>query len=300
MFKFTVAPKLVHSGLYKNRVPTKTFCKMSLTDISVNRPVTIATFFTGIAIIGLIALSYISVDFLPAIQIPELLVQTSYPGASPEEIEKQITEPIESILGTVGGVKRVTSISREGLSLVRLQFYWGTDIDYAMLEVREKIDAIRNSLPEEVERPTIVKIDPSTESIITIALTYAGRDVAGREIAILKEFAEALVKRRLEQIEGVSQAVVAGGYDREIVVLVDVEKMKSLNLTIEDISTALRNSNLNLVGGTIKQGVFRYLFRVASEFQNLKDVESVVIQNNSGIGVKLPDIARVVESFSEK
>jgi len=111
---------------------------MSLTEISINRPVTVAMFFIGVAVLGSIALFYMSVDFLPPIQIPELLVQTLYPGASSEEVEKQVTEPIESILGTVGGVKKVTSISREGLSLVRLQFYWGTDIDYAMLEVREK------------------------------------------------------------------------------------------------------------------------------------------------------------------
>jgi len=213
---------------------------MSLTEISINRPVTVAMFFIGVAVLGSIALFYMSVDFLPPIQIPELLVQTLYPGASSEEVEKQVTEPIESILGTVGGVKKVTSISREGLSLVRLQFYWGTDIDYAMLEVREKLDAVRQSLPEEAGRPTIVKIDPSSESIITIALTYSDRDVSESGIANLKEFAEALVKRRLEQIEGVSQAVVAGGYSREILVVVDVEKMKSFNLTFDDIANALK------------------------------------------------------------
>ncbi len=274
---------------------------MSLTEVSVNRPVTVAMFFAGIAVIGIIAFTYISVDFLPSIQVPELIVQTSYPGASPEEVEKQISEPIESILGTVGGVKRVISISREGLSLVRLQFYWGTDIDYAMLEVREKLDIIRSSIPDEAGRPTILKIDPSSESIITIALTYKTGDFSETRIASLKEFAQALVKKRLEQIEGVSQAVVAGGYDREVLVVVDVEKMRSFNLTIGDISKALKNSNLGLVGGTIKQGVFRYPFRVASEFQSLRDVENVVVKNNPGSGgVRLSNVARVYETFSER
>ncbi len=272
---------------------------MSLTEISVNRPVTVAMFFTGIAILGIISLTYISVDFLPSIQLPELIVQTSYTGASPEEVEKQISEPIESILGTVGGVKRVTSISREGLSLVRLQFYWGTNVDYAMLEVREKLDIIRSSIPDEAGRPTILKIDPSSESIITIALTYKTGDFSQSEIANLKEFAQALVKRRLEQIEGVSQAVVAGGYEREILVVADVEKLKSFNLTIDDISKALKNSNVGLVGGTIKQGVFRYPFRVASEFKNLKDVENVIVKSGQG-GVQLSNVAKVYETFSER
>ncbi len=273
---------------------------MSLTEVSVNRPVTTAMFFIGIAIIGVIALSYISVDYLPAVQIPELLVQTVYVGASPEEVERQISEPIESILNTVRGVKRVISISREGLSLVRLQFYWGTDIDYAMLEVREKLDAIRGSLPEDAQRPTIVRIDPSSESVITIALTYSSGAAQRNDLAILKEFAQALVKRRLEQIEGVSQAVVAGGYDREILVLVDVAKMRSFNLTFEDISRALKNSNLSLVGGTIKQGVFRYPFRVASEFKDLKDIENVVVKVGLDKGVRLSDIAWVKYDFMER
>lgn len=274
---------------------------MSLTEISVNRPVTVAMFFTGIAILGIISFTYISVDFLPSIQVPELIVQTSYPGASPEEVEKQISEPIESILGTVGGVKRVTSISREGLSLVRLQFYWGTDVDYAMLEVREKLDIIRSSIPDEAGRPTILKIDPSSESVITIALTYKTGDFSQSEIANLKEFAQALVKRRLEQIEGVAQAVVAGGYEREILVVADVEKLKSFNLTIDDISKSLKNSNVGLVGGTIKQGVFRYPFRVASEFKNLKDVESVIVKGGQGLnGVQLSNVAKVYEAFSER
>jgi HAE1 family hydrophobic/amphiphilic exporter-1 len=273
---------------------------MSLTEVSVNRPVTTAMFFIGIAIIGVIAVSYISVDYLPSVQIPELLVQTVYVGASPEEVERQISEPIESMLNTVKGVKRVISISREGLSLVRLQFYWGTDIDYAMLEVREKLDAIRGSLPEDAQRPTIVKIDPSSESIMTIALTYSYGVMQKGDMASLKEFAQALVKRRLEQIEGVSQAVVAGGYDREVHVLVDVSKMRSFNLTLEDISNALKSSNLSLVGGTIKQGVFRYPFRVASEFRDLKDIENVIIKTGWDKGVRLSDIAEVRFDFVER
>ncbi len=200
-------------------------------------------------------------------------------------------------MGRFSGVKRVSSISREGLSLVRLQFYWGINIDYALLEVRGKLDVVRRALPEGAGRPTIVKIDPSAESIITIALTYLREGVEERKIVVLKEFAESFVKRRLEQIEGVSQAVVAGGYNREVLVLVDVEKMRSFNLTIEDISSALRSSNLSLIGGTIKQGVFRYPFHIASEFQDLKDVENVVVQNSVGLRVRLSDIAKVVESF---
>ena len=163
---------------------------MSLTHTAVNRPVTVAMLFIGIAVLGLLSLNKISIDFLPAIKTPELMVQTVYPSASPEEIEKQVSEPIESIIGTVSGIKHISSISREGLSLVRLKFNWGSDIDYAMLEVREKLDAVRSFLPAEAERPTILRVDPSTESIITVSLSVKQQQTAAIDAARKAELAQ--------------------------------------------------------------------------------------------------------------
>lgn len=307
---------------------------MSLTTISVSRPVTTTMFFLGVALLGIIAFTQMSVNFLPSIQIPELLVQTDYPDAPAEEVEKAVTKPIESILATVGGIKKVTSISRNASSLITLSFSWGTDVNYAMLEVREKLDEIRSALPKGAGRSTIYKIDPSTESIMTIALQYSNqnqnstspfgaldhgvgqfddsRQNAGSDIDLspleianetslsnLRELAESLIKRRLEQLNGVSQAVVAGGTEREVYVEVDPFKLQSLGLTFEQVSEALRNSNLNVEGGSILKGVFRYPIRTVGEFQSVQDIKNVYVNNGHAM-FRLGDFASVFEGFAER
>jgi len=143
---------------------------LSLTTSSVSRPVTTVMFFLGIALLGIISFTQISVNFLPQVDIPELLVETDFSNASAAEIEKTVTKPIESIISTVDGVNKISSVSRDGQSLITLKLAWGTDVNYAMLEVREKLDEIRQALPENADRPTIYKIDPSTESIMTLAV----------------------------------------------------------------------------------------------------------------------------------
>ncbi len=277
---------------------------MSLTQIAINRPVTIAMLFAGIAVLGLLSLNQMSIDFLPGVQIPEMMVQTSYPGAAPEAVENGVTEPIESILGTVNGLKRISSVSREGLSLVRLEFYWGRDIEYALLEVREKLDAVRGSLPEGSSRPTIIRIDPSSESIMTLSLstktTIADPTVMQTRLAQLREFAEVLVKRRLEQIHGVAQALVAGGREREILVEVDAAKMTAHGLNFNEISSALSAANIQYSGGTLKQGIFRYAFRTVSELETLQDIEQVSLHARHGQLILLRQIATVRESFAEQ
>ncbi len=276
---------------------------MSLTHTAVRRPVTVAMLFIGIAVLGLLSLNQISIDFLPPVQIPELMVQTIYSGASPEAVETSVTEPIESILGTVGGLKRISSISREGMSLVRLEFYWGRRIDYAMLEVREKLDAVRGFLPEEVERPTILRIDPSTEAIMTLSLTpkNAGGDSAMvyTQLVQLREFAQVLVKRRLEQIQGVAQAVVAGGREREIRVEVNPAKMSAYGLSFNSIAAALKSANIQYSGGTLKQGIFHYAFRTISELETMKDIEEVALRTPQSRLILLRQIADVREAYAE-
>lgn len=344
---------------------------MPLTQTAQRRPVTVAMFFLGIALLGLVALRHIPIDFLPAIQIPELMVQTGYPGASAAEVEAQVTDAIESTLGTVSGVRHSRSISREGMSLVRLEFYWGTRVDYALLEVREKLDAVRGFLPEGVERPTILRIDPSTEAIMTIAISrratvdssgknsqhkggtqnrrtdYAdpfqrqqssspalrpeqaspnlyqdagslySQGEAGyrasppavglalppqaeRELAELREFADLLVRRRLEQIDGIAQAVVAGGAEREIQVAADPDRLAAHRLGLEELRLALQNANVHYSGGTLRQGVFRYAFRTISELEDVAAIGEVALRTPGGQLVRIADLAQVREGFAER
>jgi len=192
---------------------------LSLTTISVSRPVTTVMFFLGIALLGVISFTQISVNFLPPIEIPELFVETDFSNASASEVEKTITKPIESIVSTVDGINNISSVSRDGRSLITLELAWGTDVNYTMLEVREKLDEIRSSLPENTDRSTIYKIDPSTESIMTLAINFnkgnSTRISEGqnsnqndykssinysenRSLSELKEFSETLIKKRLD------------------------------------------------------------------------------------------------------
>lgn len=301
---------------------------MSLTTISVSRRVTTSMFFLGVVLFGIIALTQIGVDFLPSIKIPQLLVETDLSGASPEEMEKTVTRPIEEVVSTVNGVKDVTSTSQDGRSLVTINFYWGTNVDFVMLEVREKLDEVRSSLPTDAGRPTILRIDPSDESIMTLAVSYQPSAVSGQShesgihlgqsiganqlsamsnelrLAQLKEFTEQVIKPRVEQIPGVAQAAVAGGVQREIKVDVNLRRLAALGLTIEDVAQALKDANVNLEGGEINRGVFRYSLRTIGEFQSIKDIENVTVKNGGDSsdtgGFRLTSFATVYESFAKR
>ncbi len=302
---------------------------MSFTSTSVSRPVTTAMFFLGIALLGIISFTQTSLNFLPPIEVPELFVETDFSNASASEVEKTITKPIESIASTVDGVNKISSVSRDGQALITLDLSWGTDVNYAMLEVREKLDEIRSSLPENADRPTIYKIDPSTESIMTLAINLnnniidsglkpdsiflfnnprpEGRGYNGHgegsgyeeQLAGVREFSETVIKKRFEQLNGVSQAVVSGGVQREIEVKVDPLKLQSFGLNFADVTNALKNSNMNLEGGNIREGVFRYPLRTVGEFNSIQDISTVpVVINNRSI--PLNQIASVNQVFAER
>jgi len=296
---------------------------MSLPSVSIRRPVTIFMFYAGIVLLGVIGFRSLPVDFLPSIKIPRLAVQTSYPNISPEEIENSVTQPIESALATVAGSKKVSSVSREGLSLVSVEFYWGTNMDFAMLDVREKLDQLRAILPREAGRPTILRVDPSTEPIMTIAVSETDGDKSLIKTSVenniererspnnrgtddisrlmrMKETGRALIKRRIEQIEGVAQASVSGGVEREIHVDVDSKKLVALGLSIDRVSQALANANLNLPGGTIKQGLFRYSLRTVGEFNSPRQIRDVVVMQTSGRLIRVSDIGQVFDTNQER
>ncbi len=141
---------------------------MSLTPTSISRPVTIAMLFIGIAFLGVFAFNKLGIDLQPNVNLPHLLVQTSYPNSNPEAIEKIVTEPLESTIGTVTGVKKISSVSKEGLSIISVDFLWGTDMDLAILSLREKLDNIRFALPQDAQRPTIIRADPSASPIVSL------------------------------------------------------------------------------------------------------------------------------------
>ena len=267
---------------------------MHITELSIRRPVAVAMFFLGVILLGIVSLSRLSVDLLPDLSYPKLTVWTTYPGAAPEEVETMVTKPIEEAVGTVPGVRRIESVSREGVSLVTLEFLWGRDMDFAALNVREKLDRLRWVLPRETGRPTIIRIDPRSQPIMALS-------ISGENLVSLKELARDVIKRRLEQLKGVALAQVTGGLEREIQVEVDKERLESLGLTIEQIASALAAANFNLPGGTIKKGRYRYSLRTLGEFQNIEEIKDVVVgRSQGGSIVRLQEVATMVDGFKER
>ncbi|MBN1270725.1 MAG: efflux RND transporter permease subunit [Candidatus Aminicenantes bacterium] len=268
---------------------------MKITQASVRRPVTTLMFFLAVILLGFVSLRELSVDLLPDISYPRLSVVTRYQGVAPEEIETRITRPLEAAASTIPGLRRVESVSREGFSYMTLEFSWGTDMDFAMLHTREKLDNARYGLPEGAENPTIVTHDPHSRPIMILVVSGAG------SLLELKEFSEEVVKPRLEQIEGIGSAEIAGGVEREIQVEVDPDLLSLYGLTLSEISQRLENFNRNLEGGYIKKGRFKYALRVVGEFERIKEIGEIKLKTTQQRGsVRLKDIAAIKDSIKER
>ena len=273
---------------------------MGLAQVSIKRPVGIAMAFIAVVILGLLSFSRLPVDLLPDIAYPKLIIYTSYPDVAPSEVERFITVPIEGAVGKVPGRERTESSSREGTSLVTLRFAWGTNMDFAALNVREALDGLTGSLPQEAQRPTVLRTDPRSEPILAIS-------VAGAGLWDLKELSESVFRRRLEQIDGVAQAAVTGGLEREIHVDVDPAKLDAFNVTIDQIGAALKAANVSAPSGTVLRGRFRYALRTLGEFQRVDQLQSIVVSQQTGNAqgqspgrVLLSDVATVEDGYLER
>ena len=268
---------------------------MHISELSVKRPVASLMFFLAVLMIGIISLSKLSVDLLPSLSFPKLTVWTKYTGAAPREVEEFISKPVEGIVSTISGIKKISSVSKEGVSLVTIEFFWGTDMDAVTLNMREKLDQLRLSTSyQNVSRPTIIRVDPSSQPIMSLALS-------GDNLIDLKETASSIVKRRLEQIKGVAIAGVTGGLEREIKVYLNKTVIDNLNIPISSISSALRTANFSVTGGTIKKGRFRFSIRTFGEFESLEDLNEVVVHRlQNGRQVKIKDIAEIEDGFKER
>jgi HAE1 family hydrophobic/amphiphilic exporter-1 len=284
---------------------------MSLPQLAIRRPVAVAMFFLGVVFLGVLSFVRLPIDLLPDVAYPRLVVYTANPGVAPAEVERFITEPVEQAVSTVPGVQHVESSSREGGSLVTVRFAWGTDMDFAALGTREKLDNLRDALPELASRPVVLRTDPRSEPVM--ALSVSG----SRDLPALKDLAESVFRRRLEQIDGVAQATVTGGLEREIQVEVDPRLMESYGLTIDDLAATLDAANASAPGGTIRRGRYRYSLRTLGEFQGVDEIGLVPVSRSGEQGqgggqgagggqprpageVLLRDVARITDGFRER
>ncbi|OQX79470.1 MAG: hypothetical protein B6D56_07025 [Candidatus Omnitrophica bacterium 4484_70.1] len=245
---------------------------MKLTAFCLHRPVTTLMFFVGIIILGGISWYFLPQELFPPLIYPQITILTKYQQASPQEIESLITRPIEEAVGTVNRVKRVSSISREGTSIVMVELAWGTNMDFAALEVREKIDLIKEKLPREAEEPIVMKYNPFEMPTMRIVLT-------GEENPLkLRRIAKKDIKEELEKLEGVGAIEVVGGLEREITVNIDEAKLRSANLSILDINLALKRANINYPAGRIKEPFFEYLIRTVGEFKKINEIKQLPVK----------------------
>lgn len=224
---------------------------MSIPGIATRRHVAVAMLFLAVILLGMISFVRLPIDLLPDVSYPRLVIYTSYPDVAPTEVERVISERVEQQVAAVPGVERVTSVSRDGVSLVTAFFAWGTDMDFAMLNTRERLDNLRDVLPESAERPRILRVDPESEPIMVLSVS------GGTDLWETREMAETVFRRRLEQLDGVAQAALSGGLEREIHVDVNPRLLESYGIELRDISNALAAANYSAPGGYVLQGRFR-------------------------------------------
>jgi HAE1 family hydrophobic/amphiphilic exporter-1 len=265
---------------------------LKLIEFSTRRPVSIFIFAVAAVVFGVIAFRDLATDLLPDITYPSLTVRTAYDGAAPIEVESLISRPVENAVGVVNNVARVTSSSRADVSEVTLEFAWGTNMDLAALDVRERLDVLR--LPAEADRPILLRYDPSLDPIMRLGL-YGQEDLVR-----LRLIGEEQVKRTLERIDGVAAAVVSGGLEEEIQVELDERQLANLGLTIDLVIGRLAAENVNLTGGRLREGQTEYLVRTINEFLRPEDLEPIVIDATQGAIVRLEDIARITRGHVER
>jgi HAE1 family hydrophobic/amphiphilic exporter-1 len=261
---------------------------MSLTSLSVRRPVSTIAATLGIVLLGAVSLTRIPVSLLPEVSLPVLTIRTAYPGAAATEVSRFIAEPIEGGLAATPGLVELRSVSRNNEAVTTARFAWGTDMETTVLQVREKLDAVRGrpGWPQRAERPTLLTSDPGERPIAVLGVTGL------RDLRELAHTADDVHARRLEQIAGVASVAVVGAQEDEIHVDADPEKMRALDLTPEDLKTAIEVANANGASGTIRKGQFRYSVRAITEFQSPDEIADVPI-GRPGSGFKLSDIATI-------
>ncbi|MDP5041136.1 MAG: efflux RND transporter permease subunit, partial [Paraglaciecola sp.] len=287
---------------------------MNIVDIAVKRPVTVWMFTFAIILFGMVSLSRLALNLLPELSYPTLTIRTDYVGAAPAEIEQLVSKPIEESIGVVKGVRTVTSTSKAGQSDVLLEFEWGTDMDMASLEVREKLDTLQ--LPLDVKKPVLLRFNPSLDPIMrfgfvgitpiqtdakTVTDSQAQASVLDEQgIKVLRLFAEEQIKRQLESVAGVASVKVGGGLENEIQVLVNQALTSQLNISVNEIITRLKEENVNTSGGRVEDGAQEFLVRSLNQFESLDEIRDVFIAHREGRNIRLGDIAEVVDCFKER
>jgi HAE1 family hydrophobic/amphiphilic exporter-1 len=268
---------------------------MFLSDVSIKRPVFATMMMVALVVLGVVSYRRLAVDEYPDITYPVVVAQTTYPGASPEVMEREISRPIEEALNTVQGIKEITSTSFEGSSLVRLQLELNVNVAEAQQDVQAKVARIRRSLPPDIDEPVILHFDPNDRAIISVAVQSSERPV--RE---LTDLADEVISTRIEAVPGVGGVNVIGGAARQIRVELDPVALRSYGVSPQQVMDALRRENQEVPAGRVRQGTSERLVRVTGRVIDPKSFADVTIFVRNGVPVRVSDVGRVVDGIEEQ
>ncbi len=265
---------------------------MKITEVSIKRPYAVSMVFLGLIVFGIISITKLPIDLFPNITLPMMVVMTNYPGAGPQEIETQITQPFEKILGTLNNLDNITSTSSENTSMIMLKFTWGTDLDAAANDVRDRLGLIMPFLPNDAEQPLIFKFDVSQQPVVMY--TIKG-NIAPLELDRIGDD----IADRLQRVGGVAASFVESGILNEVQIIFDYEKLTGLGIAPEQVLNILRAQNVNYPLGSVESGIKVYTLRVLGEYKDLNEIRKTVIGNKNGVPILLGQVADVKLAASE-
>jgi len=245
---------------------------LSIAGFATKRRITVLMLVLVTLVLGGMSFSRTPVDLLPNMQFPMAAVIATLPGAAPQEVENLVARPLENTLATVSNIREVSSTSSEGQTVILLSFNWGTDMDFAALEMREKVDLVRRMLPAEAGAPTIMKFDPSLMPIMSLDIASSTMTAAD-----LRDLADRTLAARLERLEGVASVTVSGGHQYIVAVNIDPNMLEKYNLTLAQVSGALRTASLNLPGGTLEVDGEAHLIRSVGQLTTLEELRNLVV-----------------------
>ncbi|MBN2199151.1 MAG: efflux RND transporter permease subunit [Candidatus Aminicenantes bacterium] len=263
---------------------------MNISDFSIRRPVFTVMLMLIIVAVGIVSVTRLPIDLMPEISYPTLNIITSYPNTGPEEMEQIITRPIEEAMSAVPGVEEVFSVSSTGSSTVRVMFDWGTDLDAAADDIRERLDRIIPRLPEEVTRPMLRKFDPAMFPILMLGV------VSNLDPIQIRRLIDEQISYRIERVPGVASVDIYGGLTREIQVNLLPDKIKALGLSLDQIINKIRQENIDLPAGTIERGNYEVMIRVPGVYTNLDEIRDTVVAFRGGVPIPLKEIASVEDT----
>jgi HAE1 family hydrophobic/amphiphilic exporter-1 len=266
---------------------------MKMSEFSVHHPIFTVMIFLIVIILGFIAFTRLPIDLMPDITYPTLSVSTSYGNVSPEEMEELITRPVEEALAAVPGVEEISSTSSEGSSSVRVSFAWGTDLEEASNDVRDRLDRMISSLPDEVERPRLRKFDPSSFPILILGAS------ADLDPIQMRQLIDTQIKYRIERVPGVASLDIWGGLQREIHINLYSDKIKALGLPLDMILNKIRSENVDVPAGTIERGNYEVLIRTPGVYSNLDEIRDTVVAIRDGVPIQIKEIASVEDSWQK-